>query len=311
MNVKKECLHEHAPTVKVIDIHTHGFGGYDTRTTAEEHLHTIAELQGSHGVTEILPTIYPATVRVMRENMATVRNAMRRQSYSYGAQSSAPRGEAAPRPSRILGVHLEGPFLNPSRCGALNAMTFIEPTEHTVEELLEGFEDIIKVITLAPELKGAAALIRKIVDRGIIVSMGHTEATYAEAEAGFNAGARGITHIFNAMRGFHHREPGIALFGLLHRDIYIEVIADAYHLHPGTLDLIFRTKDLDHIVIVSDTVRESGTFSGDKDLSDSYGRLLGGATAVTESAKRLIANGFDQEIVMRCITRNPEHYLAG
>src|SRR4030043_1406372 len=165
-------------------------------------------------------------------------------------------GEVA-LPSRIIGGHLEGPFLNPSRCGSLNAASFIDPTEYKFKELIEGFEDIVKIITIAPEINGAIRLIKKMSDKGIIVSMGHSDATYAEAEAGFNAGAMGITHIFNAMRGFHHREPGLAGFGLLNQDIYIEVIADTYHLHPKTLELIFKTKNHNRIIIISDTVKES------------------------------------------------------
>ncbi|MBI3592375.1 MAG: amidohydrolase family protein, partial [Nitrospirae bacterium] len=218
--------------MKIIDIHTHGIGGYDTRTTDFDHILKIAEIQSSHGVSEIIPTIYPATIKVMSENMEVVRKAM-------DIQKSAGRSQEA----KIIGLHLEGPFLNFSKCGALNAMTFLEPTEYSLQELIEGFEDIIKIITVAPEMEGATKLIKKISDMGIIASMGHSDATYAEAEAGFNAGAKGITHIFNAMRGFHHREPGLAGFGLMNKDVYIEVIADPFHLHHKTLELIFKTKN--------------------------------------------------------------------
>ncbi len=160
--------------------------------------------------------------------------------------------------AKIIGVHLEGPFLNPAKCGSLNAMTFIEPSEKPFSELVEGFEDIIKIITMAPELDGAPMLIKRISDVGIIVNMGHSDATFEEAEKGFHSGARGITHIFNAMRGFHHREPGIAGFGLLNNDIFIEVIADPFHLHRATLELILKVKNPKRIIIVSDMVRESG-----------------------------------------------------
>ncbi|MDI6729574.1 MAG: hypothetical protein QMD44_11725, partial [Thermodesulfovibrionales bacterium] len=237
---------------KIIDIHTHGIGGYDTRTTVEEHILKIAEIHGSYGISEIIPTIYPATIKVMRENMATIKKAIELQ-MAGSSELQTPNSQL----STIIGVHLEGPFLNPSKCGALNAITFIEPTEYNLKELIEGFEDIIKIITIAPEINGATKLIKKLTDKGIIASMGHSDATYAEAEAGFNAGARGITHIFNAMRGFHHREPGLAGFGLLNQDIYIEVIADPYHLNLKTLELIFKTKNHDRIIIVSDSVKEA------------------------------------------------------
>jgi N-acetylglucosamine-6-phosphate deacetylase len=299
---------------KVIDIHTHGIGGYDTRTTVEEHILRMAEIQGSQGVSEIIPTIYPATIKVMRENMAVVKKAMELQKSEASSQEPEIKiqndaSRITHYASRIIGVHLEGPFLNPSRCGALNAITFIEPTEENLKGLIEGFEDIIKIITIAPEIDGSIKLIKKITDMGIIASMGHSDATYAEAEAGFHAGARGITHIFNAMKGFHHIEPGIAGFGLLNRDIYIEVIADPYHLHPKTLELIFKTKNPDRIVIVSDSVKEATPFTKSQGVTDAHGKLLGGCMTIAESSKRLIEIGFDEDIIMKCITENPERYL--
>ena len=285
---------------KIIDIHTHGIGGYDTRTTVEDHILKIAEINGSYGISEIIPTIYPATIKVMRENMMMVKKAMELQKTEDRSQKAE---------SRIIGVHLEGPFLNPSKCGALNAITFIDPTEDNLKELIEGFEDMVKIITIAPEINGATKLIKKITDTGIIASMGHSEATYAEAEAGFHAGAKGITHIFNAMRGFHHRELGIAGFGLLNQDIYIEVIADPYHLHQKTLELIFKTKNPDRIIIVSDSVKEATPFTKSLGVTDAHGKLLGGCMTTAESSKSLIEIGFDENIIMKCISGNPERYL--
>jgi N-acetylglucosamine-6-phosphate deacetylase len=284
--------------MKTIDIHTHGIGGYDTRSADVTHILKIAEIQGSCGVLEIVLTIYPAVISVMRENMEMIKKAMEIQNAAITS------GQA-----KILGVHLEGPFLNPAKCGSLNATTFIGPSEKPFRELIEGFENMVKIITVAPELEGAFGLIKKISAQGIIVSMGHSDATYEEAEKGFHAGAKGITHLFNAMQGFHHREPGIAGFGLLHKDIYIEIIADPYHLHHATLELILRIKNPQRIIIVSDMVRESKTSPEWKAVTDSYGKLTGGGMTVPESARRLIAMGHNEEIIMGCITENPHRYL--
>jgi N-acetylglucosamine-6-phosphate deacetylase len=289
--------------MKIIDIHTHGIGGYDTRTTAEGDILKIAEIQGSYGISEILLTIYPSIVKVMRENMDAVRKAMKLQDARYKMQDT--------KPAKIIGVYLEGPFLNLSKCGALNAGAFAEPAEYKLKELIEGFEDIVKIMAIAPEIRGAAGLIKKMSDRGIIVSMGHSDATYAEAEAGFNAGAKGITHIFNAMRSFHHREPGLAGFGLLNQDIYIEVIADPYHLHSKTLELIFKTKNPYRIIIVSDTVKEAKVGEEkDQGITNIHGRLSGGCMTITESSKRLIKTGYNESAIMDCITKNPESYIS-
>jgi N-acetylglucosamine-6-phosphate deacetylase len=307
--------------MKIIDIHTHGIGGYDTRTTTEGDILRIAKIHGSCGISEIIPTIYPSSVKIMRENMIVVKKAIEKQKSIIRNQIPpltpplAKGGDGGVvLPSRIIGVHLEGPFLNPSRCGSLNAASFIDPIEYNFNKLIEGFEDIVKIITIAPEINGAAGLIKKMSDMGIIVSMGHSDATYAEAEAGFNAGAKGITHIFNAMRGFHHREPGLAGFGLLNQDIYIEVIADPHHLHTKTLELIFKAKNHDRIIIISDTVKETKKGRGKgrvKGITNIYGELSGGCMTITESSRRLIELGFNVDVIMECITKNPERYLLG
>ncbi len=283
--------------MKIIDIHTHGIGGYDTRTTDFKHLLNIAHLHGLKGVEEILLTIYPATIKLMRENMENIRKAMEIQN------------QLIDNGSKIIGIHLEGPFLNPAYCGALNAMTFLEPSEKLFYELVEGYENIIKIITIAPELDGAPELIKKISDIGIMVNMGHSEATYNEAENGYNHGAKGVTHIFNAMKGLHHREPGLAGFGLLNKDVFIEMIADPFHLSEKTIELIFKVKDPEKIIIVSDSVKETETYPENKGIYSNYGKLLGGSMTITESAKRLIDSGYEKEIIMNCITSNPKKYL--
>jgi N-acetylglucosamine-6-phosphate deacetylase len=288
--------------MRVIDIHTHGIGGYDTRAASPDDILRIAELHGSRGISEIMLAVYPSQIKTMREDMETISKSIRMQKE---------REETGIKEARIMGLYLEGPFLNPSRCGSLDAGIFIEPSYDKFKELTEGYEDIARIMVAAPELKGAPALIRKLSDQGVIVSMGHSDATFTEAEAGFHAGARGVTHIFNAMRGFHHREPGIAGFGLLNHEVYIEVIADPFHLHPETLELIFKTKNPERVIIVSDAVRQTGTSSGNQAITDSEGRLEGGCMTITESSKRLVQMGFGDELIMGCVTKNPQRYLAG
>ena len=204
---------------------------------------------------------------------------------------------------------LEGPFLNPSRCGALDGTTFLSPTEKTFRTLIEGFQDIVRIITIAPELEGSLGLIRTMSNMGIKVNLGHSEATYSEAEAGFSAGAQCITHIFNAMRPLHHREPGIAGFGLLNPEIYIEVIADPFHLDARTIDLLFKVKNPRKIIIVSDTVRETGATTEHQGVRNKAGTLQGGSMTVTEAAKRLTNLGFPEITVTASISTNPWAYL--
>ena len=283
--------------MKTIDVHTHGIGGFDTTAVSENDILRIAEIHGSQGVSEIIPTVYPSTIGLMREHMQTIKDAMLLQELE-GREGA-----------KIAGINLEGPFLNPARCGALNADSFIVPDESGLKALVEGFEDVVRIITISPELDGAPALIKTISGMGIIASMGHSDATYSEAEEGFNSGARGITHIFNAMRGIHHREPGIAGFGLMNRDVYIEVIADPFHLDPKLIESIFSIKNPERLIIISDTVKDTKTEAVSDGIMNGEGRLMGGSLTVTESAERLIKAGIDKETVMKAISNNPERYL--
>jgi N-acetylglucosamine-6-phosphate deacetylase len=330
--------------MRTIDIHTHGIRGYNTRGATPRDILGIAGIHGSHGVNAIIPTIYSGPIGEMRTDIAAVKKAMEiqaaekdhskvevkgsrftdnkseigNQGWETGNniepgildvehQFPAPRGL---KPAEILGVHLEGPFLNPVRAGALNKGSFLPPDISSLQRLIEGFDNIIKIITVAPELDGAPGLIRSISDAGIIVSMGHSDATYHEAEAGFNAGAKGITHIFNAMRGIHHREPGITGFGLTNPHIYLEVIADPFHLHPKTIELILGAKKPEKIIIVSDSIRTTRTGTGTQNTTDPTSRLLGGSMTIAESVEYLIGLGFQQNIVERCISCNPERYIT-
>lgn len=317
---------------QVIDIHTHGMEGYDTRSGDESSLLHMARIYASSGVTEVYPTIYPDTIKNMRERIMVVRNAMAIQKRGGERPSAAVPGalpdassgalhrfstgsgetslDETPIEAVIGGVHLEGPFLNPERCGALDKTSFIPPSEYNFRSLVDGFEDMVKIITIAPELPGAVELIRTVADMGIVVSMGHSDATYTQTEAGFNAGARGITHLFNAMRGFHHREPGIAGFGLLHDEIFVEVIGDPYHLDKKTLELIFRIKRKDRIILVSDSVKET-TGQRKEGIVSREGRLKGGAMSLGESSKYLVDIGFDRDTVLNAISSNPAEYLGG
>ncbi len=308
-----------------IDLHTHGFGRYDTRTSDPEDILKIAELHGKAGTDAFLPTIYPAPTDEMRKNMDAVRKAMEIQGSRFKVQGSRfkvqgsrfkvqgsrfkvqgsrfkvqdsrfkvrsnkpetqnPKTKMGNSHSAvILGVHLEGPFLNPVRCGALDKSSFVRPTLSNFKKLTCGFEDIIRIITIAPEVPGALSIIERCDELGIKVNMGHSDATYREASEGMKAGATGITHIFNAMRPFHHREPGLAGFGLS-EDIFIEVIADGVHIHPIVLDMIFSVKKKERIILVSDSVRGA---KGDGSPVYASGKMLAGSGITMKNSIKVL-----------------------
>ncbi len=208
----------------------------------------------------------------------------------------------------ILGVNLEGPFLNPARCGAMDKDVFLKPSVSSLKRLIAGYEDIIKIITVAPEMPGCLKVIEKCSELKIKVNMGHSDATYKQAMEGKKAGATGITHLFNAMRPFHHREPGLAGLGLIDEDLYTEVIADGIHLHPKTIELIFSRKRLDRIILVSDSVKGGKTGKGAVYNKD--GILAGSAMTIDSVVRRLRSVGIPDAEIIEASKDNPARYIG-
>jgi len=274
----------------------------------------MARLHAKYGTSAILPTIHSGTIAQIRANMDAVRKAMRVQSLEFGVWSIEEKNSKSNsslitrHSSLILGVHLEGPFLNPARCGAQNKNSFINPTASNLKKLVSGYEDIIKIITLAPELPGALRVIEKCISLGIKVNMGHSDATYSKALDGKKAGASGISHIFNAMRPFHHREPGLIGLGLLDEDLYIEVIADNIHINEITLKLIFKTKRLDRIILVSDSVKGAKSRKGPICLKP--GVIAGSAITLSDAVKNLKNIGIPEAVALETSIDNPKRYLT-
>jgi len=272
--------------LKMVDIHTHGIGRYDTRTANAAHILKMAALHGRAGVSAIVPTVYPGSISKMRTDLTAIAEAMEAGDKKGGA--------------RILGAHLEGPFLNPLKCGALNAKSFQAPTSRALGDLLGGYEKVVRIITIAPELKGASKVIEKAASMGIVVSMGHSNATYEEARKGKKAGASSVTHLFNAMRPMHHREPGLAGFALMDEDICVELICDGLHVSPEMLRVVFKLKSSKRIIAVSDSV----TGSMKKD-----GVLQGGGSALSPARKTLEEIGLSSGSIEMILGGNARRLL--
>ncbi len=233
----------------LIDLQVNGGAGVDCLRCAPEAYDTLGRYLASTGVTAYLPTLVSAPLEEMRRAAEVATAAAR-------ASGSLPV---------ILGVHLEGPYLNPLRRGAHRSQDFRHPDVAEVAETCRRVRGAVRMVTLAPELEGAEAVVRWLTAERILVSLGHTDAGYDEVRAAAQWGARMVTHVFNAMRGFHHREPGAAGAALLTPALVIGVIADLIHLHPATLRLIARAAGTGRIALVTDAVSaagmERGTFS--------------------------------------------------
>lgn len=226
----------------LIDAHVHGAGAHDVGDATPEALAAVGAALLKHGVTAYLPTTVACPPRALTAVLEVLTPAL-----------------AAPPPGAVpLGAHLESNFLAPRFKGAQPEEALAAPDDPALLAVIERFRASIRVVTLAPELPGALALVRRLVGWGIRVSVGHTDATYAQVAAAVEAGATRVTHLCNAQRGFHHREPGVLGAGLALDALACELIADGVHVHPAGLKIAYRCKGPDKLMLVSDALRGTG-----------------------------------------------------
>jgi N-acetylglucosamine-6-phosphate deacetylase len=243
----------------LIDLHVHGGGGAQCNTADPDEIARVARFHARHGTTGLLAT----TVAASPDELAVALGAIRR---------AIEDGEVA----GVLGAHMEGPFLSPRRSGAMDPSTFLEPETDTVERLLAAGGGAVRLMTLAPELPGALELVRTLVDAGVVASIGHSDATYDQTRAAVSAGARAATHVFNGMRPFHHREPGVVGAVLDLPQVSCEIICDGIHVAPAALRLVHRAKGPAGLRLVTDAMEAAGMPDGEYRLGAARVRVADG-----------------------------------
>jgi len=264
-----------------IDLHIHGAGGADVMDGTPEALETISDTLLQTGTTSFLAT----TMTMSTEAIDTaLQNIKAHKERVNGAQ--------------ILGVHLEGPFINPSRHGAQDEVYIQSPNF----DLIADHTESIRMITLAPEVEGAEAFIRNLTEQypHIILSVGHSDATYDQCKESFGWGVSHATHLFNAMNGYHHREPGI-IGAVFESDVTCDIIPDLVHTHPSALELTYRLKK-DKLILITDAMRagcmKNGLYDlggqrvvvkeGKAELED--GTLAGSVLRLNEGLRKMVAH---------------------
>ena len=225
----------------MIDMHIHGAAGADTMDATEQALDTISSALVKEGVTSFLAATISEEFEAIENAIKTVANYVKNKEEIIGAQ--------------ILGINLESSFLSAEKCGCQNANYFVAPSIELFKHWQKLANNLIKIVTIAPELEHALDLIKYLHESQVIASLGHSNATYNEAIVAIAAGGTQATHVFNAMRSIHHREPGIVTAVLLNDKIMTEVIADGVHVHPAILQLIYKLKGADKIILVTDGMR--------------------------------------------------------
>lgn len=238
-------------TPGLFDLHCHGGEGFNARDFEIEGIAPFLSRMLASGETDFLMTVSTGRKALMQHGLSLTREAMARQ--AAGTLGGA----------RIRGVHLEGPFLSLKSAGAMQKSAIEPPSVKTFLDFFEPYLDIIRLVTLAPEEKGADELVTFLVEKGIAVQVGHTDATFDEATHAFSLGAGSLCHSFNGCRGIHHREPGVVTAALLDPNIYMEMICDLVHLHPAIIKLIYRMKGAHRAAVISDSTLTNGLPDGE------------------------------------------------
>ncbi|KIL36871.1 N-acetylglucosamine-6-phosphate deacetylase [Cohnella kolymensis] len=291
-----------------IDVHVHGGAGHDFMDADVEGLNEITRFHAAHGTTGILATSLTAS----RDDLTGVLE--RISSYM-----------SAPMPyAQVLGVHFEGPFISEKWKGAQNPAHIVPPQLDWLEDWAARFPGIIKIQTLAPETDGALDYIEGLARHGIVPSCGHTDATYEQITAAADRGLRHAVHAFNAMKIFHHREPGTVGAVLTDDRIIAEVIADGHHVHPAGIKLLHSAKGTDNLILVTDAMAAAGMPDGDYNLGGlpvrmtcgvarlKEGDSLAGSTLNMISAVRFLVRevGVPVEQASRMASSNPARQLG-
>lgn len=286
-----------------VDAHVHGGGGASFMDGTAEAVRTVTEAHLVHGTTSMTASLVTDTpdrlaslVRMLADHV------------EEGA---------------LVGTHLEGPWLSPAHRGAHDPALLSDPTPERVEALIEAGRGTVRMATLAPELPSGPSAVRRLTQAGILAAVGHTDATYAEARAALDAGAIVGTHLFNAMRGVHHREPGPVIALLEDPDAYVELIADGIHLHPAVLAHAARAKP-HMVVLVTDAMAAAAAPDGtymlgpmEVRVEDRVARLtstgaIAGSTLTLARAVRYAVQvaGLPLEDVVRAATQTPATMLG-
>ncbi len=294
----------------LFDVHIHGGAGHDLmqpdaagRERFERHLFR-------QGVTAYLPTTMTAPVEPTLRALDHLAGAVE------AAVEHHPSGRARP-----LGIHMEGPFISPAKPGVQPVEMMQPPSAPLFERFWEASRGRMRLITLAPELSGAEALIAAAAARGVTVSLGHCDADYDSVQRAIAAGARHVTHAFNAMRPLDHRAPGIVGAALGDDRLYAEIIADGLHLHPAVVRIFLRAKGVERAVLVTDAISATGQGDGRFRLGPIEvqvegerclynGHLAGSVLALDRAVRNVIEfAGLDLNLAWRLASFNPARML--
>ena len=279
-----------------IDTHIHGIGGFSADDADSKSILKMSDILASYGVTSFIPTIGATPEKQLMPKIKAVLKAMGREKGAH-----------------ILGIHLEGPFLSPERIGG-QEQEGISPVDLAyMERIYKTAKGKIINMTVAPELKGMRDLALYCIEKGIILQAGHTNATYDQRIEGMQANIMHVTHMFNAMRPLHHREPGTVGAALTHPEISCEIIGDGVHVNPNLIQLLMKSKPLSQLVLITDSLKYAkAEIPADADFyfDQCFKRkadnvIIGSGITMLDGFKNLVSYGIPPEKAIRMASVNP------
>lgn len=293
-----------------VDVHIHGAGGRDVMEGSEEALRAVTRMVLRHGTTSMLATTVTADTDM------TVRSVQGIARY-IGEQRQTDESRA-----EVVGIHFEGPFLSKERRGVHPLALLQLPSAETLERFLDAARGNARILTIAPELLGAQPCIEAAKKSGMVVAMGHTDATYEQARAAIARGTHHAVHVYNAMRPFSHRDPGVIGAVLTSPEVSAELIADGVHVDEGAMRLLLQAKGVNRVILVSDGISATGMPDGKYMLGgfevtvsggvcrNAEGRLAGSTLTLDRALRNIVALGIPLAGAIQMVTANPAALLG-
>ncbi len=295
-----------------VDVHIHGAGGHDVMEADARALDRITSTVARHGTTSIVATTVTAPIEDTCRSLEGIAQ------YIRAHENAENDGLAA----EILGIHLEGPFISKARRGVHPPDALAKPSVATLGKFIEAADGLVKIVTLAPELPGALELIAAAVAAKIVAAIGHTDADYDQARAAIHAGARHAVHMYNAMRPFEHRDPGVVGAILTDPEVTAEVIADLVHVAGPAIQVLIGAKGFDTVLLVSDGIAATGMPDGKYRLGNfevsvkdgvarnSEGKLAGSTLTMDRALRNIVGIGVPLQDAVRMATVLPARRLG-
>jgi N-acetylglucosamine-6-phosphate deacetylase len=299
-----------------VDVHIHGAGGHDVMEGTTLALDRIAATVARHGTTSLVATTVTASIEDTCHSLEGIAHYIRSQAQLHEIQ------EDARLAAEFVGIHLEGPFISHARRGVHPPDTIAPPSRATLQKFLEAADGLVKIVTIAPEIPGAGELIEYAVAAKIVAAIGHTDADYDQARAAIQAGARHAVHMFNAMRPFSHRDPGVVGAILTDPEVTAEIIADGVHVAGPAIQVLLGCKGFDAVLLVSDGIAATGMHDGkfrlgnfevtvkDGVARNSEGKLAGSTLTLDRALRYLVAIGVPLQEAVRMATVLPARRLG-